>query len=187
MKMSIKIVWENINSLVEVCLCYLGDIIDFSKIKFDLQYYLDLVKRLEDAGVYIIVIKDMVGLFKFLVVEILIGKLKEMVDMFIYLYIYDISSIQVVIYMKVIDVGVDVIDVVFSVLLGFIFQLSFNVMVVLMQGYECEMLMDLFLFNVFSSYWEGVWSYYYLFEMEFWVGIVSVYEYEILGGQYFNL
>lgn len=187
MKTSIKTVRENTNSLAEACLCYSGDITDPSKTKFDLQYYLDLAKRLEDAGAHIIAIKDMAGLLKPLAAEILIGKLKETVDTPIHLHTHDTSSIQAATYMKAIDAGVDVIDVALSALSGLTSQPSLNAMVASMQGHEREMPMDLSSLNAFSSYWEGVRSYYYPFETELRAGTASVYEHEIPGGQYSNL
>lgn len=187
MKVSIKIVRECIDSIVEACFCYIGDIIDFIWIKYILQYYFDLAKQLEDYGVYIIVIKDMVGLLKLLVVEELISVLKDIVYILIYLYMYDIVFIQASIYMIVVEVGVDVIDVVISLMFGLIFQFNFNVVVVVMKGYEWEYLINLYFLNEFFVYWEVVCWYYYLFEIELCFGIVEVYEYEIFGGQYFNL
>ena len=62
MALSIKTVREETNSLAEACICYTGDIMDESRQKFNLQYYIDLARELEDMGAHILGIKDMAGL-----------------------------------------------------------------------------------------------------------------------------
>mgnify|MGYP000376681127 CR=1 FL=1 len=187
MKTSIKTVRERTDSLAEACLCYSGDITDPSKTKFTLQYYLDLARRLEDAGAHIIAIKDMAGLLKPLAAEMLISELKQVVDTPIHLHTHDTSSIQSATYLKAVNAGVDVIDVAISALSGLTSQPSMNSFVAMMQGHERENPIDLPSLNKFSSYWEGVRSYYYPFETELRSGTASVYEHEIPGGQYSNL
>jgi pyruvate carboxylase len=61
MALSIKTVREETNSLAEACICYTGDIMDESRQKFNLQYYIDLARELEDMGAHILGIKDMAG------------------------------------------------------------------------------------------------------------------------------
>ena len=187
MKVSIKAVREETDSLAEACLCYSGDITDPTKTKFTLQYYLDLARRLEDAGAHIIAIKDMAGLLKPLAAEILVGKLKESIDAPIHLHTHNTSGIQSATYLKAIDAGVDVVDVAISALSGLTSQPSFNSVVAMMQGHERENKIDLASLNDFSSYWEAVRSYYYPFETELRSGTASIYENEIPGGQYSNL
>jgi len=48
--------------LAEVSLCYTGDILDESREKYNLKYYIDLAKRFEKMGANILAIKDMAGL-----------------------------------------------------------------------------------------------------------------------------
>jgi pyruvate carboxylase len=187
MAISIKTVRENTNSLAEACICYSGDITDPTKTKFNLQYYLDMAKQLEDAGAHIIAIKDMAGLLKPLAAELLIHKLKETVDTPIHLHTHDTSSIQAATYLKAIEAGVDVVDVAISALSGLTSQPNFNAVVAMMQGHERENKMDLHSLNAYSAYWENVRAYYYPFETELRAGTASVYEHEIPGGQYSNL
>lgn len=187
MKISIQTVRERTDSLAEACLCYSGDITDPSRTKFTLQYYLDLARRLEDAGAHIIAIKDMAGLLKPLAAEILVSELKEVVDTPIHLHTHDTSSIQAATYLKAINAGVDVVDVAISALSGLTSQPSMNSLVAMMQGHERDNPIDLSSLNSFSAYWEGVRSYYYPFETELRSGTASVYEHEIPGGQYSNL
>jgi pyruvate carboxylase len=187
MRISIQTVRERTNSLAEACLCYSGDILDTSRKKFTLQYYLELARELEDAGAHIIAIKDMAGLLKPLAAELLISKLKETVDLPIHLHTHDTSSIQAATYLRAVEAGVDVIDVSISALSGLTAQPNFNAVVAMMQGHERERPIDLPSLNRFSNYWETVRNYYYPFETELRAGTASVYEHEIPGGQYSNL
>ncbi|MEM9835323.1 MAG: pyruvate carboxylase [Bacteroidota bacterium] len=187
MLVSIKTVREQTNSLAEACICYSGDITDPSKTKFTLPYYLDLAKRLEDAGAHILAIKDMAGLLKPLAAEQLITALKETVSIPIHLHTHDTSSIQSATYLRAIESGVDVVDVAISSLSGLTSQPSFNSLAAMMQGHERENPIQLDKLNEFSNYWESVRSYYYPFETELRAGTASIYDSEIPGGQYSNL
>ena len=187
MTTSISAVRNNTNSLAEASLCYSGDITDPTKTKFTLDYYLDMAKRLEDAGAHIIAIKDMAGLLKPLAAEILVSRLKETVSTPIHLHTHDTSSIQAATYLRAIEAGVDVVDVALGALSGLTSQPNFNSVVAMMQGHKRENKMDLHSLNSFSNYWEIVRTYYYPFETELRAGTASVYEHEIPGGQYSNL
>lgn len=187
MKTSIRAVRERTDAIAEACLCYTGNILDPKRTKFDLQYYLDLARRLEDEGAHIIAIKDMAGLLKPLAAELLISKLKETVDTPIHLHTHDTSSIQSATYVKAIEAGVDVVDVAMSALSGLTSQPNFNSIVAMMEGHEREHPIDLHSLNAFAIYWEAVRKYYYPFETELRAGTAEVYEHEIPGGQYSNL
>ncbi len=187
MKISIKTVRENTNSLAEACICYTGDITDKSRTKYTLQYYIDLAKRLEDEGAHIIGIKDMAGLLKPRAAEILIPALREAVDLPLHLHTHDTSSIQAATYLKAIEAGVDVVDLAIGSMSGLTSQPNFNAVVAMMEGHERENPMDLKSLNRFSNYWEGVRQYYYPFETELKSGTAEVYDNEIPGGQYSNL
>ncbi len=187
MLVSIRTVREQTDSLAEACICYSGDITNPSKTKFTLSYYLDLAKRLEDAGAHILAIKDMAGLLKPLAAEQLISALKKTVDLPIHLHTHDTSGIQSATYLRAIEAGVDVVDVAINSLSGLTSQPGFNSMVALMQGHARENHFDLQKLNTFSNYWESVRNYYYPFEAELHASTASIYDNEIPGGQYSNL
>ena len=187
MKVSIKTIRKHTNSLAEACICYTGDIITNPKGKYNLQYYLDLAKQLEDEGAHILAIKDMAGLLRPYAAELLISKLKETVQLPIHLHTHDTSSIQSATYLKAIEAGVDVVDVALASMSGLTSQPSFNSMVAAMEGHEREQKIDLPKLNAFSNYWEDVREYYYPFESDLKAGTAEVYEHEIPGGQYSNL
>ncbi|MFN7119262.1 MAG: pyruvate carboxylase, partial [Saprospiraceae bacterium] len=187
MKTSIRAVREETDAIAEACICYTGDILDPNRPKYNLQYYLDLARRLEDEGAHILAIKDMAGLLKPYAAEILIKELKNVINIPIHLHTHDTASIQAATYLKAIEAGVDVIDVAIGSMSGLTSQPNFNSVVAMMQRQEREHPVDLQSLNAYSAYWEAVRRYYYPFESELRAGSADVYEHEIPGGQYSNL
>ena len=61
MKVSIKAVRERTKAIAEASICYTGDLVKKGDSKYNLQYYLDLARQLEDEGAHILAIKDMAG------------------------------------------------------------------------------------------------------------------------------
>jgi pyruvate carboxylase len=188
MRVSIKAVNDRTPGLAEACICYTGDFMDPKKNhKFNLQYYLDLARQLEDAGAHILGIKDMAGLLKPFQADTLITELKKVVDLPIHLHTHDTSSIQPATYLKAIEAGVDIVDVALASMSGLTSQPNFNSIVAMMHGQEREQKMNLNSLNDFSNYWEAVREFYYPFEHELKGGTAEVYDHEIPGGQYSNL
>ncbi len=184
---SIRTVRNNTDRLAEACICYTGDIMDASRPKFNLAYYIEMAKRLEGEGAHILGIKDMAGLLKPFGAEVLIGELKQHISIPLHLHTHDTSSIQSATYLKAIEAGVDVVDVAMASVSGLTSQPNFNSIVAMMQGHARENAMNLPLLNEFSNYWEDVREYYYPFESELKAGTAEVYSHEIPGGQYSNL
>ena len=187
MKISIQAVLKYTNSLVEGAISYTGDILNPDNKKYNLNYYLDLAKRLEDEGVHIIAIKDMAGLLKPYAAAKLIPALREAVSLPIHLHTHDTSSAQLTTYLKAIESGVDVVDVALASMSGLTSQPNFNTLVAIMQGQERSPHFKLDSLNEFSNYWQTVRTYYYPFESGLKAGTAEVYDHEIPGGQYSNL
>ncbi len=186
MKTSIKAVIEKTDALAEVSICYTGDVLKKDS-KYNIQYYLEMAKEIEDTGAHILAIKDMAGLLKPLAAEYLIGELKNHTSLPIHLHTHDTSSIQSATYLKAIDSGIDVVDVALSALSGLTSQPNFNSVVAMMDGHSRMKNIDLHSLNRYSNYWEEVRKYYYPFETELKAGTAEVYDHEIPGGQYSNL
>ena len=187
MKVSIDAVRNRTGGIAEASICYTGDMLDPARQKFSLSYYLDLARRIEDAGAHILGIKDMAGLLKPQAAEILVGRLKETLTIPIHLHTHDTSSIQSATYLKAIEAGVDVIDLCMASLSGLTSQPNFNSVVAMMQHHERNLPYDLGSLNTFSNYWEDVRELYYPFESDLKAGTAQVFEHEIPGGQYSNL
>jgi len=187
MEPSIKYVRKRTGGLAEVSLCYTGDILDPKRTKFNLDYYVKLAKRIENAGAHILTIKDMTGLLKPYAATELIGALKSEINLPIHLHTHDTSSLQAATYLKAIEAGVDVVDVALGGLSGLTSQPNFNSMVEMMKFHKRENPYDVESLNQFSNYWETIREYYYPFESGLKAGTAEVYKHEIPGGQYSNL
>ncbi|MES2795241.1 MAG: pyruvate carboxylase [Bacteroidota bacterium] len=192
MKVSIKAVRERTNGIAEAAICYTGNGISLpgqpeSISKYNLQYYLDMARTLEDEGAHILAIKDMAGLLRPFQAEILVSELKKAISIPIHLHTHDTSSIQAATYLKAIEAGVNVVDCALGAMSGLTSQPNFNSVIAMMQGHERASPFDLPKLNQYSNYWEDVRAYYYPFESELKAGTAEVYDNEIPGGQYTNL
>ena len=76
MEVAIDAVRQN-GKVAEAAICYTGDINDPNRTKYNLQYYKDLAKELEQQGAHILGIKDMAGLLKPQAAYRLISELKR--------------------------------------------------------------------------------------------------------------
>ncbi len=183
----ISYVREKTGGLAEGSICYTGDILDTSKTKYNLNYYLQLAKDIENAGAHILGVKDMAGLLKPDAAFELISALKSELNIPVHLHTHDTSSIQAATYLKAVEAGVDVVDVSLGGLSGMTAQPNFNSVVEMLRFNNREQEMNTESLAEYSNYWETVRSYYYPFESGLKAGTGEVYEHEIPGGQYSNL
>lgn len=187
MKTSINAVLQSTNSIAEVCMGYSGDILNPERPKYNLNYYLDLAKRIEDTGAHILCIKDMAGLLKPYAAELLITELKKSIEIPIHLHTHDTAGIQSATYLKAVEAGVDIIDVALASMSGLTSQPNFNVFLEALKGTRSDLGFDIEKLNQYSNYWEDVREYYYPFESDLKSNTAEVYKHEIPGGQYSNL
>ena len=187
MRPAIRTVREHTHAIAEACVCYTGDLSDPAEDKYTLQYYLDLARRLEDAGAHMLAIKDMAGLLKPRAAELLIPALRKAVDLPIHLHTHDTTSIQSATYLSAVKAGVDVIDCALAGMSGLTSQPNLNSVVAMLAGTERERPVDLQSLNRHSNYWEAVRTRYRPFETELRSGTAEIYDTEIPGGQYSNL
>ena len=173
--------------LAEGSICYTGDILDVKNTKYNLKYYINLAKEIENSGAHILGIKDMAGLLKPYAASELVTALKSELKIPIHLHTHDTSSIQAATYLKAIEAGVDVVDVALGGLSGLTSQPNFNSIVEMMKFNERENPININSLNEYSNYWETVREYYYPFESGLKSGSGEVFQHEIPGGQYSNL
>lgn len=174
-------------ALAEPCICYTGDVLRNGNNKYNLAYYLDLAKRLEDAGAHLLAIKDMAGLMKPEAATVLISKMKEQISIPIVLHTHDTSGVQIATYLNAINAGVNVIDTALASFSGTTSQPNLNSLSALLQETERGVPINLNSLNAYSNYWEAVREYYYPFESDLKSATAEVYQNEIPGGQYSNL
>lgn len=185
---AIEQVRKNTKGIAEAAVCYTGDILDPKKTKYNLKYYVQFAKDLENAGAHILCIKDMAGLLKPYAAKELVSALKAEIKIPIHLHTHDTSSLQPATYLLAAEAGVDVVDVALSSMSGTTSQPNFNSVVEMFKFNERENKdINLDSLNKFSNYFETVREYYYPFETDMKTGTAEVFNNEIPGGQYSNL
>ncbi|WP_143310835.1 pyruvate carboxylase [Chitinophaga vietnamensis] len=187
MEPSIRFVRKYTAGIAQAAISYTGDVLQPGANKYSLQYYIDLAKRLEDAGAHMLAVKDMAGLLKPRSAEVLIPALMDAVKLPVVLHTHDTAGIQAATYLKAIEAGVNVVDCAIASLSGLTSQPNLNSMVAILEGHPRSRPMNLAALNAYSNYWEDVRDYYYPFESDMKAGTAQVYENEIPGGQYSNL
>lgn len=186
MELAINEVLKN-GKIAEGTICYTGNILDSSRDKYSLEYYVNLAKELEKRGVQIIAIKDMAGLLKPYAAKKLITALKNEVSVPIHLHTHDTSGNQIATLLMASEAGVDIVDAAISSLSSQTSQPSLNSLVAALEGQERDTGMDLRELQKLTDYWEDVRPYYHSFEGAVKNPATDIYRYEIPGGQYTNL
>ncbi|WP_288643020.1 pyruvate carboxylase [Megasphaera elsdenii] len=183
---TIQAVREN-NKLAEVALCYTGDILDPSRDKYDLKYYVNMAKELQNAGANIIAIKDMAGLLKPEAAYRLVSALKDAVDLPIHLHTHDGSGNAICTYNRAIDAGVDIVDVAYSAFAGGTSQPSMSTLYYALSGKDRQPDLDVDAMEEMSRYWATVRPYYKGVDKADAYPNTEVYQHEMPGGQFSNL
>ena len=183
---TIQAVREN-NKLAEVALCYTGDILDPSRDKYDLKYYVNMAKELQNAGANIIAIKDMAGLLKPEAAYRLVSALKDAVDLPIHLHTHDGSGNAICTYNRAIDAGVDIVDVAYSAFAGGTSQPSMSTLYYALSGKDRQPDLDVDAMEELSHYWATVRPYYKGVDKADAYPNTEVYQHEMPGGQFSNL
>ncbi|MGP4072521.1 pyruvate carboxylase [Piscibacillus sp. B03] len=173
--------------IAEATMCYTGDILDPERPKYDLDYYLNLAKELEQAGAHILGIKDMAGLLKPEAAYQLIKALKEEISIPIHLHTHDTSGNGVMMYSKAIEAGIDAVDVAVSTMAGSTSQPSANSLYYALEHHERQPKLNINAYDQLARYWEDVREYYAPYENGLKAPHSEIYFHEMPGGQYSNL
>lgn len=175
------------NKVAEAALCYTGDILDPSRDKYNLNYYVTMAKELEKAGANIIAIKDMAGLLKPEAAYQLVSALKDAVDLPIHLHTHEGSGNAIYTCGRAIDAGVDIVDTALSSMSCGTSQPSGNSLYYALTGNPRQPKLDIDAMNELSRYWETVRPYYKAADQTELFPNPEVYVHEMPGGQYTNL
>ncbi|WP_433749394.1 pyruvate carboxylase [Falsibacillus pallidus] len=173
--------------IAEASICYTGDINDPLKTKYDIQYYKDMARELEQQGAHILAIKDMAGLLKPQAAYRLISELKDTVDIPIHLHTHDTSGNGIFTYAKAIEAGVDIVDTALTSMSGLTSQPSASALSYALDGYDRKPQVNIESLEKLSDYWEDIRKYYNDFESGMKAPHTEVYLHEMPGGQYSNL
>src|SRR6056297_570233 len=177
----------NQGKIAEACMCYTGDILDQSRDKYSLKYYVNMAKSLEKAGAHILGIKDMSALLKPLAAEKLIKALKNEIEIPIHLHTHDTSGNGVATLLMAANAGVDIVDTAFNSMSGLTSQPALNSVAAALKNTDRDTGLDLDKIQAISDYWNSVRPVYNQFESDLKSGTAEIYKYEIPGGQYSNL
>lgn len=178
---------RNQGKIAEVSLCYTGDILDPSRTKYNLDYYVKMAKELEKAGANIVNIKDMAGLLKPQAAYNLVSALKDAVDLPIHLHTHEGSGNAIYAYGRAIDAGVDVVDVAYSAFANGTSQPSMNSLYYGLTGHERQPEMNIDYMEQMSNYFASIRPYYKGVDHTKPYPNTEVYMHEMPGGQYSNL
>ncbi len=178
---------QNTGRLCEAAICYTGDILDPSRDKYSLGYYVRLAKELERMGTHILCIKDMAGLLRPYAAYKLMKTLREEVGVPIHLHTHDTSGVNAATILKASEAGVHIADAAISAMSGTTSQPNLNSIVAALAHTERETGLNFDALNRCSDYWETVRIYYTPFDQAPKSGTADVYIHEMPGGQYTNL
>ncbi|WP_416151076.1 pyruvate carboxylase [Salipaludibacillus sp. HK11] len=173
--------------IAEASMCYTGDILDQSRTKYDLSYYVRLAKELENSGAHILGIKDMAGLLKPQAAFELITALKSEVNIPIHLHTHDTSGNGLFTYARAIDAGVDIVDTAIGSMSGLTSQPSMNSLFHALSGHERQPNINISKAEELNHFWEDTRKYYGDFESGMMAPHSEIYHHEMPGGQYSNL
>ena len=175
------------NAICEAAICYTGDILDKSRTKYDLKYYVEMAKELEKMGAHILAIKDMAGLCKPYAAELLVKTLKQEIGIPIHFHTHDTSGVQAAAVLKASEANVDIADAAMSSMSGMTSQPNLNSLVEALRFTPRDTGLSFEHLQSMALYWEAVRQFYSPFETGMMASTADVYYNEIPGGQYTNL
>jgi pyruvate carboxylase len=186
MRVAIDAVRET-GAICEAAICYTGDLLDPSRPKYDLAYYVALAKELEVAGAHVLGIKDMAGLCKPAAASLLIRTLKQEVGLPIHFHTHDTSGASAASVLAAVDAGVDAVDAAMDSLSGLTSQPPLGSIAAALRHTPRDSGLDPEAIRRIAHYWEEVRAAYAPFESTIRSGSSEVYRHEMPGGQYTNL
>lgn len=154
MKLGIDAVGQA-GGIVEAACCYTGDVSDPERGMYNLDYYLNFVRELNDLGIHVLAIKDMAGLLKPQAATMLISAIRqEFPDLPIHVHTHDTAGTGVASMLACARAGADVVDAATDALSGTTAQPSLGALVASTAGSELDTGLDLGELQSLNEYWE---------------------------------
>lgn len=175
------------DAICEAAICYTGDILNPSRSKYDLKYYVNMAKEIEKAGAHILAIKDMAGLCKPHSAALLVSTLKQEIGIPIHFHTHDTSGLSAASVIAAADAGADIVDAALASFSGGTSQPNMNTILESVRFSERKAKLDATDLDQLSEYWRLVREYYSAFESETLPANADLYRHEMPGGQYTNL
>src|ERR1700716_571687 len=163
MRVSIDAVLKT-GAICEPAICYTGDILDSSRPKYSLKYYLALAQQLEKIGVHFLAIKDMAGLCKPYAAYELVKALRQEIGIPVHFHTHDTSGLNAASILKASEAGVDVADAAVASMSGGTSQPNLNAIVESLRHTPRDTQLDIETLNECSDYWETVRTFYLPFD-----------------------
>ena len=174
--------------IVEGTVCYTGDVSDRTRVRYNLDYYMDLVEKLVRLDIDILGIKDMAGLLKPAAARLLIGSIrKKYPNLPIHVHTHDTAGNGVSSMIAVAESGADVIDLATDCMSGITSQPCMGAVIAALEGSEHCIDIPFENVQILNSYWEQIRLLYTCFDPQVNSPSSEVYEHEMPGGQYTNL
>ncbi|GAA3854370.1 pyruvate carboxylase [Celeribacter arenosi] len=173
--------------ICEGTICYTGDLLDPTRPKYDLKYYVQMGKDLKAAGAHILGLKDMAGLLKPVQARMLIKALKEEVGLPIHFHTHDTSGAAAATILAASEAGVDAVDAAMDAFSGGTSQACLGSIVEALRFTDRNTGLDISAIRDMSIYWEAVRHQYAAFESGLEAPASEVYLHEMPGGQFTNL
>ncbi len=173
--------------ICEGTICYTGDILNPDRSKYNLKYYVNMAKNLQEAGAHFLGLKDMAGLLKPAAARQLVKSLKEEVGLPIHFHTHDTSGIAGATILAAADAGVDVVDAAMDAFSGGTSQPCMGSIVEALHNSERDTGMNIENLREISDYWGQVRAQYTAFESGLSSPASEVYLHEMPGGQFTNL
>ncbi|HKD37275.1 MAG TPA: pyruvate carboxylase, partial [Pirellulales bacterium] len=183
MRVAMEAVLET-GALCEAAICYTGDLLDPSRPKYNLAYYVDLAKQLEAMGAHILAIKDMAGLCKPYAAETLVRTLKQEIGIPIHFHTHDTSGISGASVLKGAEVGLDIADGAIAPFSGLTSQPNLNAMNEALRSTPRATGLDDASLRDLAYYWQAVREFYTPFESDMKAPDADIYLHEMPGGQF---
>ncbi len=177
---------QEAGGICEAAICYTGDLLDPSRDKYNLKYYVELAQELEKMGAHILAIKDMAGLCKPYAAEKLIKTLKQEIGIPVHFHTHDVSGMQAAAILKGAEVGLDIADGAIATMAGGTSQPNLNSLVEGLRFQPRETGLDPEVLRRMAYYWEAVRDFYVPFETGMKSGDPDIYLHEMPGGQSTN-
>ena len=173
--------------ICEGTICYTGDILNPDRSKYNLKYYVNMAKNLQEAGAHFLGLKDMAGLLKPAAARQLVKSLKEEVGLPIHFHTHDTSGIAGATILAAADAGVDIVDAAMDAFSGGTSQPCMGSIVEALHNSERDTGINIENLREISDYWGQVRAQYAAFESGLSSPASEVYLHEMPGGQFTNL
>jgi len=173
--------------LCEAAICYTGNLHSPKETKYTLDYYLEMGRKLKEAGTHILGIKDMAGLCQPSAAYTLVKSLKDEIGLPVHFHTHDTSGIAAASVLAAVAAGCDAVDAAIDAMSGFTSQPNLGSIVEALRYSPRDPGIDHGAVRAISMYWEQVRKNYLAFESDMRAGASEVYVHAMPGGQYTNL